>query len=48
MGKSKVKEFYEEYKEDIDLVKKHGDLTGRAMARTIERLVEEEEEMNGN
>jgi len=38
----KVEEFYEEHKEDIELVKKHGDLTARAMARAIEKVAKGE------
>ena len=43
MVDEKIKEFYEEHKEDIELVKEHGgSVTDRAIARTIERLYREE------
>ncbi|MFW6173987.1 MAG: hypothetical protein ACOC5T_09605 [Elusimicrobiota bacterium] len=38
MASEKVVEYYEKNKEDIDLIKKHGDQTVRAMARAIERV----------
>lgn len=44
-GDKKVREkaikFCKEHREDIELVKEHGGLTARAIARTIERLAKE-------
>lgn len=42
MANEKVKQFYEDHKDDIELVKKHGELTARAMARAIEKVAKEE------
>lgn len=40
VSKGDVLRYYEDHKDDIELVKQHGEPLARAMARAIERYIE--------